>query len=69
MWPAPSHSSRLEPGMRECSLRLWPTAGDLVVGAADDRGRDLAEDLDVVEVVERRERRVEVGDHGERASR
>ena len=25
MWPAPSHSSRLEPGIRLCSLRLWPT--------------------------------------------
>ena len=25
MCPAPSHSSRLEPGIRLCSLRLWPT--------------------------------------------
>ena len=24
MWPAFSHSSRVEPGIRSCSLRLWP---------------------------------------------
>ena len=66
MWPAPSHSSRLEPGIRLCSLRLCPM--EVILSSVPqmiDRGHP-AEGFEVIEVVEGREGGVEVRDDGER---
>ena len=69
MWPAPSHSTRTEPGSFECSLRLWPIEVSLssvpqmiVVGTACSA-------LDGVELVELAEVREELRDHLERRRR
>ncbi len=69
MWPAPSHSTRSESGMLRVQLAAVPDRGELVLGAADDRGRHRLQRLDRVELVERAEVREELRDHLERRRR
>ena len=67
MWPAPSHSSSGEPGIRDVQLAAVADRGELVVGAADDRrSARRPQRLDGLELVEGAEAREELRDHLER---
>ena len=69
MWPAPSHSSSVEPAMRACSLRLWPIEVSLSSVPQMTEVGTSAEGVDGVELVERPEVREELRDHLERRRR
>ena len=66
MWPASSHSSSREPGMRSWSLRECPIEVSLSAVPQMIEVGHPAQHLDVVELVQAAEAREEVGDHLER---